>query len=468
MEACGYHSRKPASWVCEGCNKPYCTQCVPGGEANFAAGQPRCPLCSQRLEWRGDGQPGLPFWKRSKDILRYPVQLPALWLVLLFGGANAAIGGLPTLLLFLFVAMLLSVYSLLVIADVAGDKWTPPSPMDAISEGGLLVRQIGVMLVLFVGPALLAGASMVLTLGLLALATLIMPAVLMILAVSRSLRSALNPLRWLQLIVTVGGSYLLLWLAVMAVSAAPAMLESGDASAPLVFVGGVFSAYTTLVAAAMMGALLNEKARELGLAADEDRGLSLSADDYEVAESLGIAHIYAQEGRLEDALRLINRGLGTAPMHQELNWRRLRLLRLLGKEKPWKEHLMRFIRAQHSMGNQGTAVQIWLEALQQESWMRLEEDPALSVSLARSLHERGRVPEARRLLVNMHKWSPGFSGLAEAYLLLAHLYLEEGDAGTAGKLLGFVKRQSPGTLESDEGTQVLSLFHRLSSPQSVH
>mgnify|MGYP000374385417 CR=1 FL=1 len=157
-----------------------------------------------------------------------------------------------------------------------------------------------------------------------------------------------------------------------------------------------------------MGALLNEKARELGLAADEDRGLSLSADDYEVAESLGIAHIYAQEGRLEDALRLINRGLGTAPMHQELNWRRLRLLRLLGKEKPWKEHLMRFIRAQHSMGNQGTAVQIWLEALQQESGMRLEDDPALSVSLARSLHERGRVPEARRLLVNMHKWSPGF------------------------------------------------------------
>lgn len=461
MDACGYHARKPASWVCEGCSKTYCTQCVPGGEENFRAGQPRCVLCSQRLQWLGDGLPRTPFWQRSREILGYPLKLPALMLLLVFGAANVMLDGMLTALFFLFVSTLLSVYAMLVIADVAQDKWEPPSPMDGISEGGLLLRQIGLMFVLFVGPFLFASASMVLALGLLALAAFILPAALMILAVSRSLRMALNPLRWLQLILTVGASYLLLWLAVMGVTAAPALLESGDAMPALVFVGAVFSGYTTLVAAVMMGALLSEKARELGLAMDEDRGRSLSMADYEVAEVLGTAHVYAQEGRLDEALKVLNRGLSSAPMHQELNWRRLRLLKLLGKEKPWLEQLARFVRQQLGAGNAGTAVQIWMEAREQESGLKFEDDPALCLSLAQALYERGRIREAQQLLVNLHQRAPKFSGLGEAYMLLARLYLEQGSADTAQRLIGFVKKHFPKDHDSEQGVETAALLARL-------
>lgn len=461
MDACAYHARKPASWVCEGCNKSYCTQCVPGGEANFKAGQPRCLLCSQRLQWRGDGVPRPPFWQRSREILLYPLKLPALWLLLGFGAANVMLSSLLTFLLFLFVSALLSVYAMLVIADVARDNWEPPSPMEGMSEGGLLLRQLGLMLVLFLGPFLFAGTSMVLALGLFALAAFILPAALMLLAVSGSLLMALNPLRWLQLIVTVGAAYLLLWLAVMAVTAAPALLESGNTMAVLVFVGAAFSAYTTLVAAAMMGALLNEKAHLLGLAADEDRGHSLADDEYEVAEVLGAAHVYAQEGRQEEALKVINRGLSTAPMHQELNWRRLRLLKLMGKDVPWREHLARFVRHQLSSGNAGTAVQIWMEASQQQTGLRFEDDPGLSLSLARALYERGRIDDAQQLLVNLHQRSPSFKGLGEAYMLLARLYLEKGSADTANRLVGFVKKHFPQAHDSDEGAATTALLARL-------
>lgn len=461
MDACSYHARKSTSWVCEGCNKPYCTQCVPGGEDNFKAGQPRCPLCSQRLDWRGDGLPRLPFWQRSREILGYPLKLPALWLLLAFALANVMLSNMITALFFLFVSTLLSVYAMLVIADVAGDNWEPPSPMDGISEGGLLFRQLGLMFVLFVGPFLFASSSMVLALGLLALAAFILPAALMLLAVSGSLLMALNPLRWLQLVVTVGASYLLLWLAVMAVTAAPALLESGNAMPALVFVGAFFSAYTTLVAAAMMGALLNEKARDLGLARDEDRGRSLPEEDYEIAEVLGAAHIYAQEGRLEEALKVVNRGLASAPLHQELNWRRLRLLKLLDKDGPWFEHLARFVRQQLGSGNAGTAVQIWLESCQQQSGLRFEDDPALCLSLSRALFERGRIREAQQLLVNLHQRAPQFKGLGEAYMLLARLYLEQGSTETANRLVSFVKKHFPSDHQSEEGLETTALLTRL-------
>ncbi|MCG8391942.1 MAG: hypothetical protein MI745_02575 [Pseudomonadales bacterium] len=462
MEACHYHSNRSGSWHCEGCHKRYCGQCVPGGEANFAAGQPRCLLCSQRLDWRGDGQPGTPFWKRSREILLYPLQPPALWLVLAIGVVSVLPMGLLAGLFLLFLGLVLFVYSLFVIEAVARDNWTPPSPMDVLSEGTLLFKQIALLLVLFVGPFLVASTSFVLAMGLLALAALILPAALMLLAVSQSLTLALNPLRWLQLISTVGVSYLLLWFAVMAVTAAPSLLQSDTPYTVLIFIGAAFSTYTTIVASAMMGALLNEKARQLGLADDEERGRSLTAEDYEVAEAMGSAHVYAQEGRLDDALRVVNRGLSAAPLHQELNWRRLRLLKLLGKDQPWQEHLGRFVRQQIGAGNPGVAVQAWLEAQQQYPGFRFDDDGALCLSLAKALYDRGRLKEARHLLVNLHQRQPGFRQLGEAYVLLARLYMEESeDLGRAGKLLAFVQRHFPDQYDNADAEQTRQLFQRL-------
>ncbi len=462
MEACNYHLKKPGSWHCTGCSKRFCAQCVPGGEENFRPGLPRCALCSERLDWQGDGEPGTPFWQRSGEILKYPLKPPALWLMLVLGVASILPGGLLTGLLLLFLALTLFVYSLVVIAEVARDDWTPPSPMEVMSEGGLLVKQIALLATLFAVPLLLAGTSMVLAMGLLALAALVLPAAVMILAVSRSLRMALNPLRWLQLVVTVGVSYLLLWFAVMAVTAAPSLLQSQSDFQVLVFLGTAFSAYTTIVASAMMGAMLNEKARQLGLAEDEPRGRSLASDDYDVAEALGSAHIYAQEGRYADALGVVNRGLTAAPMHQELNWRRLRLLGLLEKDKPWREHLVRFLRQQFANGNEGSAVQIWLEAQQQQPGFRFEEEGSLSLSLAQALYDRGRLKEAQHVLVNLHQRAPGFPSLGTAYVLLARLYMEQhGDLMRAGKLLAFVEKYFPDQFQSQESIEARQVFQRL-------
>jgi len=212
----------------------------------------------------------------------------------------------------------------------------------------------------------------------------------------------------------------------------------------------------------MVRALLNEKARALGLAWDEPRGRSLSADDFEVAESIGAAHVYAQEGRFEDALKGVNRGLASAPLHQDLNWRRLRLLHLLKKEKPWQQHLARFLRQQLSCGMEGSAVQIWLEALQQRPGFRFDDDPALCLSLARALHERGRLKDAQHVLMNLHQRAPDFRQLGDAYVLLAQLYLEhQADLVRAGKLLQFVSRRFPEQFNSQAGQQTQSMFKRL-------
>ncbi|MDX1803028.1 MAG: hypothetical protein R3292_03030 [Alcanivorax sp.] len=462
MDECQYHRHKTPSWHCEGCHRYFCTQCVPGGEDNFRRGQPRCVLCSQPLNWLGDGARGVPFWQRSGQILRYGLTPPAIWLILLYATLSVLDLNLIGALLLLLVAMMLSVYSLFVIARVAEDDWQPPLPADALSEGGLFLKQIALMLVLFGAPGvLLATGSPVMALGLLALAALVMPAAVMLLAITHSLRTALNPLRWLQLIVTVGASYLLLWIAVMTVVGAPSLLEHLGHHPIVLFMSTLFSAYTMLLSAAMMGALLNQHGRALGLGADSDRGHSLPEQDYDVAEALGSAHVYASEGRFEEALGVINRALNAVPMHQELNQRRLRLLGLLNKDTLWQEQLVRFCRQLMSRGNSGTAVQVWLEARQQQPAFR-PDDPALSLSLAQALSDRGRLKEAGLLLVNMHRRSPDFDKLGDAYMLLARVYLEEqDDQGMAGKLIEFVRQRFPQQFDSEEARQTRQIFTQL-------
>ena len=99
---------------------------------------------------RDSGKPGTPFWQRSGDILRYGLKPPAVWLILAVGAASVLPMGLLTGLLLLFLSLMLTVYALFVIAAVAADEWQPPSPLDVMSEGGLLLKQIALMVVLFV------------------------------------------------------------------------------------------------------------------------------------------------------------------------------------------------------------------------------------------------------------------------------------------------------------------------------
>ncbi|MBZ2188326.1 tetratricopeptide repeat protein [Alcanivorax sp. JB21] len=471
MEHCRYHSRQGASWHCPGCQTHFCNTCIPGGEENFRAGQPRCPLCSTSLAYLGEGRKPEPFWRMGPRFFAYGLHPRVLLFGLLAGWAGAWQGGLASGVLSLFLYGLLLCYGLLIVSAVAAGDWEPPSMAEAMDHGNLFVRQIAVLVLMFVVPLFVLTQVLWLGLGLLVLTTVALPASVMLLALSRSVTVALNPLLWLKLMFTIGWPYLLLWLALLTVNSAPQVVGSlfagalGNAVVQVLL--GALAVYASVVAYAMMGYVLHERGDRLGLSATQARGKSLAPDEYERREALGLSHIYAREGRLDDARQRLEAVLNQQPNDRGLHDQLHRVLRLLKKDKALALHTERYCRLLVAQGYGGSAAGV-VRATRQELKGFRPEDPALCHQLAEQLAEQGHWRDAAQLLVNMHQRAPDYRGLGDAYVLLARVYLEGDDRlPQAQQLMQFVATRFPDSHASEAGRQVQDLLARTVNIQAL-
>lgn len=471
MQHCHYHSRQGASWHCPGCQTLFCNTCIPGGEENFRAGQPRCPLCTTSLAYLGEGVTPEPFWRMGPRFFAYGLHPRVLMFGLLAGWAGAWQGGLASGLLSLFLYGLLLCYGLLIVSAVAAGDWEPPTLGEAIDHGNLFVRQIAVLVLMFAIPLFVVTQVPTLGITLLVLATVAVPASIMLLALSRSVTVALNPLLWLKLIFTIGWPYLLLWLALLTVNSAPQVVGSLFAGALgnmlIQVLLGALAVYASVVAYAMMGYVLHERGDRLGLSATAARGRTLAPDDYARREVLGLSHIYAREGRLDDARKRLEEVLQQQPNDRALNDQLHRVLRLMKKDKALARHTDVYCRLLIAQGYGGSAAGV-VRATRQELKGFRPEDPGLCHQLAEHLAEQGHWRDAAQLLVNMHQRVPDYPGLGDAYVLLARIYLEGLDRmPQAQQLMRFVADRYPRSHASDAGLQVQDLLSRTASIQTL-
>lgn len=469
MTHCRYHAERAALWDCPGCEASYCGDCIPGGEENFGHGEPRCPLCLKALAFLGQGVEAEPFWRRSRDIFGYGLRTGPLVGALLAGLVTAMSPGLIQGLLALMVDIVVIKYGLMATVKVASGDWQPPSLWEAV-EGDLTLffKQLGLILAILLVPGLVVAAGAKMLGGLFFfLALLAVPAGIMILAMSESLREALNPLTQLKLIVTVGWPYLLLWFALMAVISAPDLaawlLSDTPAEDIGVFLVGALAFYSTVVAYALMGYLLFQHADDLGIAGYQERGRSLPADLYPRRQGLGLSHVYAREGRMDDALAAVERGLSEGAADPALHERKHRLLKAMKKDKSLIRHAHEYCSLLVRAGNPGSATSVVEDVWRVQPDFR-PQDPAVALAVAEVFYQQGKMRQAKKLLVNLHRDHPGFDGLGTAYLLLARIYLEGFDnRDNALRLLRFLKQKRPASLTSREGKDLLGLIRQAAS-----
>lgn len=463
LHECHLHRERTALWRCPECATAYCSECIPGGEDNFSGGEPRCPLCSKSLNHEGGGVEGEPFWRLGPDLLRYGlktgplgVAVFAALLIMIGTGVGASVFfAWFGLLLVVFASLALVSYGLGVTVRMAQGEWQPPPFEQAYHENrNLAFKQIALMLVLFAVP-LLAGMNSPVLAGLLFfLALLVLPAAIMILALSESLVSAINPLMQSRVISSVGWPWLLFWFALSAVTAAPDLLirALGDnlTGLTLVFVISVFSCYALLVAYALMGYLLYQYAGELGLAGRQRRGRSLPAEQYQRKAALGLSRIYAHHGRLKDALDVVDRTLNGRSGDMGLHEQKHRLLKSLRNTKQLSAHGREYCRVLVAVGNPGNATSVLKDIWQADPDFRLD-DPAAALAIARVFHQQQQFRDARRLLADLHRNYPDFEHLDEACLLLAQVYLEGFDSPDhARRILGFLQKNRPDALDTEQ------------------
>ena len=458
MHRCQYHSERSALWSCWPCARYYCSECIPGGERNFGGGEPCCPLCNTSLDYLGGGVEAEPFWQKGPDLLRYGLKAGPLTAAAVTALVYS-IGGQGLLLLLLtygFYLVLLS-YALKITVRMARGSWEPPSFGQAFSDDlSLSWKQVGLVVLLFVIPFGVAVFVTPILGGLLfLLAMLALPAAIMLLALTESLFDAINPVMQWRLISAVGWPYLLLWFALSAVLTAPDLvaLALGDSAGGfgVILLINFLAFYSLLVAYALMGYLLFQYGGELGIAAHQERGRSLSVQDYQRKAALGVSHIYAREGRIEDALDVVNRALGRQNQDMALHERKHRLLKSRKNLRELAHHGRDYCRILVAGGNPGSATSVLRDIWQQDPDFKLQ-DPVAGLAIARVFYEQGRFRDAKRLLVNLHRDYPQFDRLGEAYLLLGRIYLEGFDSREhVRRILGFLKQNRPDSLETDDG-----------------
>ncbi|MDF1821452.1 MAG: hypothetical protein P1U64_07765 [Alcanivoracaceae bacterium] len=459
MTACKYHSRQPASWFCPGCHTLFCATCVPGGDDNFSAGQPRCLMCSKSLKFWDEGEDDKPFWRISNQFFAYPFN-GLLVALLLVHGLIATWGGLMGGLLGLFMNLVVMRYSLSIIRAVAHDNWQPPSVNDALQDTeGLVIRLVGVFVVLTGAGFLVMLASEPLGWVVLVFGMLALPAAIMVLAMTESFLSAINPLLLLKMMRIAGLSYILMWLAYTAVTSAPeiALLVSGDGQvsrSAVAFSVALLGGYSSFVASAMMGYLLYQHRQQFGIHVPGRRGRSLPPDRLVLAQALGSSHVYIQEGRYEDAFGVVERALTSNIADLELNKRLFRLTLLRGSDKKLQRVAADYMRLLFAQSRPIEAVAAWREVGDRLPGY-VPEAGDLRHLLGAELARQSRWKDAKRMLVNMHQSHPRYPSLGEAYLVLARVYLEGlGKPENTHKLHKYVSQNFASALNSEPGREL--------------
>ncbi len=435
---CKYHPGTEALWFCEHDGLHLCQQCVDGQGDNYI--EARCLICNQSVAPAGR-EDRVPLWQQLDHIVRFPLHLPLLPAMLIWAVVAALIPPLPGL----FVLAVLGGLPVAGFAQAAMASKTQPRRQHQrsrlpgwqdLSSGagwkGALLQAAPVALLLTPAMALMVWVSVMAGLLLGGVAMLLIPAFWLSIQVkgaqpgsyAAALTYVFSAPRDYLVVALMGA---LAWLSSVAV----VMVVMDVLPGPLTqAVAGGMAAYWWLVMAAGCGAMLQNHGRLWGLNPGAAR-VTLS-----LAERRQRVLLCA--GRFDKVL-LSSAKVVKSKKATLADWQRYdRLLAIQGKDDERQQQVEPYLDAVVAAGDWPTALQLLTEQRQRDAgW--LPAGPAIRLALAEGLYDL-----APRMVVNLlkdlHQSAPDFSGLGEAYLLLAKTLKEQFDlSGKAEQYLRFVE-----------------------------
>jgi hypothetical protein len=446
-DLCTYHQTKPAVWHCDECARQFCSQCVLVIGDN-PQGAPRCPLCEKWLEYLGSGNSAKPFWSVAHRFFVYPFSTSGIAFMALVGLLSLVMPfGLIGLFVLLFTVAVAVKYCFAVLESVAMGSTHAPSVAEAVSgdEDHLFGKLVGLLIVIaftqavaeiLIGPAV--GTLFAV------LFTLVTPAMIMLLAVSKAIGEALAPGRILGLITSLGWPYVLAVFLTNIISTGPYLVVGFFAETLLTSmialpVLAVLIGYFAVVNFAMLGYLLYEHQGSLGFTAgdpDEER-VPATVDNLR-KQLIGQVNVLAKEGRQDDALKRFEAGRSEFAEDMVYFQRYFDFARQCQDElaiarvgDPYLELLM-------SKEAVDQALEVWRDAAAVAGKYK-PKNPAIAHALAERAHSKNLQKEALALVVNLHKRAPRYPQLGAAYELAATGLRDLGNTAKAEQLETFMQ-----------------------------
>ncbi len=369
----------------------------------------------------------VPFWNRLPAIMRYPAQGGAIAAIVLLGAAQV----LRMLPFGWILAMLAGVamyrYAFECLRSTAEGYMQAPEVGlgEDRSLGWKFVWLIVILVLIILLSARLLGPNAALVIAL-AIATC-MPAATMTLAMQESLVEALNPLKWVAIIGTIGWPYLALVGVCVAIFMSEGWAQQAVAHVlprPLALIGlGIISNYAVVALFHLMGYVLYQFHEAFGLAVEAQPLARPGAPRDPDQDKLDQSAALVRDGKLQDAIDLlgeqVRRG-GTPALHAQFR----KLLRAANNTSALLAHGRDYVAVLIDQDDARTAVEV-LRECQALDPAFAPETAAHTTRLAQMAAHLGQPQAALQLLSGFGERFPASQYLAANALLGAELLHEK-------------------------------------------
>ena len=330
---CKYHPKQKAAWFCQHCEVLFCNGCVPEDQNNFS---PKCTLCRKSLQSLSVSDRIPPFWQNLSMLLSMPLTKGVLLFVATFA---ALFSVLPGGLIGAGIALIALIPVFELIFDsmekvASGEKletqaskyikFQVKSQSIKLLSGYFLAIVI-VIKIYAINPGFGALLSMFLILG--------VPASMIILMMEKSVLAMLNPIKIGFIMRQFKGAYFLLFALMLAVVYLAVSFNhfAGQSANSFIALFLVYSVmlYLITTVAVLAGYLVYQFHHELNFTINRQ---SLHGVDQIKRDEMAEINIFIQEGRYEEAQRLLLDRIDQNAADYRANEKLILLYAIQGKE----------------------------------------------------------------------------------------------------------------------------------------
>lgn len=419
MSYCKYHPLQAASYYCDHCHIPCCDQCINDESPRKSS---RCFRCDNELRFLGAIHTAIPFWRRLKETLQYPLNQESLILIIGVAFLSVILGSsLFLLLAYLAVCGAFFKYCFTCLERTAHGDFTPPDMTEAYGSGLDLIGKL-IILAFVIGLSITGAAIYIGPTAAMLVATFLvisLPAIFINFALNNSLADALNPLKAIWLISAIGLPYgLFLALITIMISSVAVINEilSSSPSFISVILQSVVANYYTVVIFHMMGYIIFQYQDAFGITAEENakqRQLGRS----EAERNISKMDIALKEGYYDQYFTILSGLIKSQPNNTELLQK---AFDFLFATKQLGEHLdiISLHLAQLKLSQREDLLTIYFKKALSLAPKYTPEDPDLRYHLAKLFFQKEDYTISAKLINGLHKSNPGYFKLVEAYTLL--------------------------------------------------
>lgn len=432
---CEYHPTKPAEWICPSCNDCFCRECIYNRVVE-QYGKKKvfhfCPKCNVEVERLAFQNSVVGFWNRLPKFFVYPFHPRSLILMASASVVAVLVSG-PGLFRMLLQFVIWSVvlkYSFAALKTTASGNLIPPKVnlQTISSDFEVVFKQIGIYLIIgFAFVKIAQSAGILIGLLFLGLAILSIPAMIIVLVATNSFLHAINPVIFMPMAWRIGWAYLLMYLFLIILGAAPAVLGHYIiAFLPDSLHGFLFSmakSFYTIVSYHLMGYVIFQYHEEIGYEVDlDDEGLmpvdSVSEKSLENT-LLNRIDILVKEGKIDDAIALIKAETEGVISDLNLAERYYSLLKVKQLTPEMLEHGKVYLELLVNANIKEKLCEVYLECVSKDA--KFKTDPSTYFKIASALNEAGKAKAAIGAYNSFIKKNPNNPLIPKAYFLAANV-----------------------------------------------